>query len=93
MLKKVILAVALLLVAGCNMISGADKGIRVVEYGGGVVAPLTGQAGGVAVHSWGEVETESVICRKNDAGMVAVWVAGVSPATIESLCGPGHVSD
>lgn len=76
------------LLAGCNTLTGADSGLRLVEYGaGGFVAPITGQAGGVAVHQWGDAAPAAVlICRRSDDGAALVRTAGITPAEVQAVC-------
>lgn len=51
MRNLIVLAALALLMAGCGYNTAV---LRVVEYrGGGVIAPITGEAGGIAVHQAG----------------------------------------
>lgn len=91
-MRKSILCLAIVAAfgaVGCNTFTGAESGVRVVEYGGGgIVAPISGEAGGVAVHKWGaEKDAAVLVCRQSDKGAAMVKSGKISDGAVAALCG------
>lgn len=91
MRKAVLISGVCTLLAGCSTLTGADSGLRVVEYGaGGFIAPITGSAGGVAVHEWGaDAVADVLICRRTAEGLTLVKRGNVTPDAVAAFCGAG----